>query len=291
MGKIMIIIDCNYICHKIKFALINAPLSVEGFKTEIIFGFLRQILVVAQEFPEEKTWVFAWDSRVNNRKAIYPDYKKKRLEKKTREEKELESIAYDQFTELRLYTLPSIGFKNIFIQKGYEADDIIASIVMLESYDKNKIIVSSDQDLYQLLPYESSIFDVKKKSLYTKKDFEQEYGIGPHRWAVIKAYAGCSSDNIKGIERVGEKTAIKYLNNQLKNTTMTQQRIESKEGQKIFNRNFPLVRLPLEGTNSFPIGLDRLTKKDFSDTFEKYRLNSFLQRKTWDNWETFFDLQ
>ena len=67
----------------------------------------------------------------------------------TPEEKEDLNQGYRQLNEFRMTVLPALGVKNIYIQTGYESDDLIASIVKNNS--GNFIIVTNDNDLYQLL--------------------------------------------------------------------------------------------------------------------------------------------
>ncbi|GAH00618.1 unnamed protein product, partial [marine sediment metagenome] len=83
----------------------------------------------------------------------------------------------------------------------------------------------------------------------------------PREWKLVKALAGCSTDGIPGVKGVGEKTAIKYLTSQLKETTKACQAIISKEGIKIFKRNLKLVALPFKGTNVFKLKKDKLSKE------------------------------
>ena len=125
----------------------------------------------------------------------------------TEEEEESNRIAYEQFDKLKL-VLPEMGFANVFEEKGYESDDIIASLVV--GSDERTVVISSDKDLYQLLNW-CNICDIKG-SVYTKNMFIREYKINPSGWKRVKSIAGCNTDNIKGVKGVGEKTAIKYLN-------------------------------------------------------------------------------
>ncbi|MFH1547636.1 MAG: hypothetical protein ABIC57_04060, partial [bacterium] len=70
-------------------------------------------------------------------------------------------------------------------------------------------------DLFQLLDY-CTLYNISTKTLTTKEEFERNYSISSRKWHLVKTIAGCSSDNVSGAKGVGEKTAIKYLNNELK---------------------------------------------------------------------------
>ena len=75
----------------------------------------------------------------------------------------------------------------------------------------------------------------------------------------MKAISGCSSDNITGIKGVGEKTAIKYLLGELKETTKTYKAIEEQK-EELWKKNGKLTKLPLEGTKVFEIKEDKVSK-------------------------------
>jgi len=286
----LLIIDSPALCYRAKFAMQKVELSFEEWKTEIIFNFLNQIMSLAKRF-ETNQFAFCWDSRKSFRRNLYPDYKRKRKENKTQEEKDLTIIAYEQFSRLRREVLPALGFKNNFIQTGLEADDIIASIVFLNTAHKQKpIIVSRDNDLYQLLLY-CDMFDFQTLKMMTDDLFIKEYNILSSLWNLVKATGGCSSDNVAGIEGVGEKTAIKYITHTLPSHHKTFKAIKSEEGQKIIKRNSPLVYLPFEGTKRFPIQRDKLYSKDFYNTFEKLGFKSFLTQETFNEWEERFCLK
>ena len=76
--------------------------------------------------------------------------------------------AFTQFEQLRKEILPRIGLVNNFHANGYEADDLIAKIVM--DNPGRGIICSSDEDLFQLLPY-ARMYNLGKKTLYYRRDF------------------------------------------------------------------------------------------------------------------------
>lgn len=285
----LLIIDSPALCHRAKFAMQKVELSFEEMKTEIIFNFLNQILSLAKRF-ETNQFAFCWDSRKSFRRDLYPDYKRKRREDKTQEEIDFTSLAYEQFHRLRREVLPALGFKNNFIQTGLEADDIIASIVFLNTLHKQKpIVVSRDNDLYQLLLY-CDVFDFQTLKMMTDNLFIKEHKILSSLWNLVKATSGCSSDNVAGIEGVGEKTAIKYITHTLPSHYKSFKAIKSEEGQKIIERNRTLVYLPFEGTKKFPIQKDKLYSKDFYDTFEKLGFESFLTQKNFREWEEQFNL-
>jgi len=277
------IVDCNYLCYRCMFGMLGVDLSAGDMETEVIFGFCKQLLSLSSKFPIT-TWTFAWDSRKSFRKQIYPDYKGNRRKDVPPKIMEIMEVAFPQFRQVRSELLPMMGFHNNFIQTGVEADDIIA--VICDTQKSPVVIISSDNDLHQLLTDKISMFNLKK--LYTKKDFEKEHGIPPKKWGLVKAIAGCSTDNVKGVPGVGVVKAIKYINGDMPERYKAFKKIE--ESETIIERNRHLVVLPFETEYKITVKQETLKSFDFIQAFEFYNFRSFLRRKTFQQWETNFKL-
>jgi 5'-3' exonuclease len=284
-----LIIDCCGIGYKIAYGM--PALSFNGSNTHIIFGFLRQILVLAEKFNSNQ-FIFCWDSRQSYRKMFYPGYKNRPGDPS---KADLIADAHRQFNILRDDILPTMGFRNVFMNTGYEADDLIAWICMRQPDDY--LIVSGDEDMLQLLEdgrgrYEVKIYDFKKERIITKADFVGKYGFEPMKWADVKGLAGCSSDTVPGIAGVGEETAVKYINDCLKDGKI-KEKIDSPEGKNAYQMSFHLVALPYPGDrpiNVPEIAEDKLYSLDFMDAFRQYGCGSFATGSTFQQWKDAFKL-
>lgn len=277
----MILIDSNSICHMAKHSLDS--LSWEEKKVGVIFGFLRQLLSLSKTCGENQ-FVFVWDaSSSTKRMDIFPDYKKARRKEKTIDEKQLDDITYSQFTEVRKYVLPKLGFKNNFKVDGFEADDLIAKICL--KYPKKQItIISTDEDLYQLLSDNVSLYSIRKKQFYTKEHLWKEYKITPDKWGEVKAIAGCSTDGVPGIPNVGEITACKYITKKLSPKLKSYRAI--KDSSHIIERNKKLVVLPFEGTPDIQIDPDGpLQLSCFINICQQYGFYSLMNEKSLPDWK------
>lgn len=280
-----LLIDSNAVCHRARHAMKSSNLSYDEMRTEVIFSFMNQLYTLAKTFDTNQ-FVFAWDSRESKRRKIYPGYKKRGKEK-TQEDIEFDELTLPQFDKIRCEVLPCLGFNNQFLKEGYEADDIIAALVM--KYKDKFTIVSRDNDLYQLLFY-ADMYDPQTKRTMTKKTFYQQFGVLPSKWAMVKAIGGCTSDKVKGVDRVGETTAIKYLRGQLKEGAKTLTAIE--ESQKLIESNLKLVKLPFAGMNgNFALSEDTLSVRKFTETFTKLGFRTFLSDREFQGWETLFQLR
>ncbi len=262
------LVDSNFLCYKAKITTGN--LQYNGVATGVMFGFISQLLTAAKKVQPHKI-VFTWDSKKSKRKEILPCYKEKRRENQTEEEKQEWEEAFEQFHQLRKEILPRIGFNNNFLQSGYESDDLIARYVF-DNDSEDVYIVTADDDMLQLL-HKAKIFNPAKDRIIGNKDFQNEYGIKPVDWAYVKMIAGCSSDNVPGIESVGEKTAIKYIRGDLKKSTKAYQKI--KEGKDKIEFNHQLVALPFKGTKSMKVEDNNFNMREFLRFCRDFGLNSF----------------
>ena len=254
-------------------------------ETGVIFGFLETIKNLSKKFSINK-FIFCWDSKKSKRREIYPEYKANRNVDKTETEHIEDNIAFKQFHDLRVSILPKLGFKNIFIQTGYESDDLIA--ILVRKILKSAIVVTTDDDLLQLLDC-CEIYNPRTKQLTTCETFESKYGVHPSMWPHIKSLAGCTSDNIKGIEGVGIIKALTFVEGKLPSGKIRDRILDS---TGILKRNIPLIKLPLEGT-VLPIiqGDEKFYIDNFIDVFEKYNFRSFLKKESFVQWRKLFRME
>lgn len=241
-----LIIDCNNLCARAHYGM--PPMVVDDRPTGAIYGFLRTVLDLKDQFAATGL-AFCFDRGESLRKKVLPGYKLKAKagENQTdpmRDKKHLDRQLY----ELRTDILPRIGMNNVFAVDGYEADDLAAAVCSHWAV-KYGVIVSSDKDLFQCLEdnhgKKIDQYDLGKKQLVTYHGFERHYGVMAQEWASVKAIAGCLSDNIPGVEGVGEKTAIKYVAGVLPRTHQSYRRI--RESARLIERNAALVTLPYVG--------------------------------------------
>jgi DNA polymerase-1 len=234
-------------------------LSYQGNATGVLYSFLGTVIQLQGKFNTNRA-VFCFDSKKSKRKVSTPTYKLKRTKDKIKTPEEQARLweLFSQIDGLRTRYLKQIGFRNILRQTGYEADDLVASVCKNLPGADRAIVISNDSDLLQLINSRVNVYDPQKQFLWTLKRFREQFGIrNPEDWAIVKAIAGCSSDEVKGIRGIGEKTAVQVLNLKLPVSSKKYQRIVSKEGIEIRKRNLPLVRLPFEGTKAFRLKKDQ----------------------------------
>lgn len=296
-----ILIDSSALCYQAAFADGMGDLSYNNAYTGVIYGFLRQLLSIS-EVMHSNQFVFCWDGPRSHcvRKKAFPGYKDREKSYTSEEDRKKWELNYAQFTKLRTDIIPSLGFVNSFYLPGFEADDIIGKIV--RSYYQDEwggfFVVSSDEDLYQLLD-DCVMYKLKKKVFYGAAQFAEEHGIAPRQWAEVKAIAGCNSDTVPGVPGVGEKTVIKYLRGELAHHLKTYERIvdnmdsdECSDTLVAFNRK--LVTLPhaeCPPIQLFEFRDHPLSYQQSVKVFQGNGFRSFLTGKHADAWRRMIEMR
>ena len=112
----------------------------------------------------------------------------------------------------QIATLISL-LKNLPVCQVYvgdcECDDVIGYLCKYTLRDENKVIVSSDQDYYQLLNDKTKIYRLGKKEVVEAKDVLPLTGVSAENYCLAKCLVGDSSDNIEGIKGAGFKSVAK----------------------------------------------------------------------------------
>lgn len=284
-----ILIDVSYLAHRARHALKN--MEYEDIPTGVLYGFFEQLFAACShpKLQSNRVALF-FDSRQSYRSRAYEPYKKKRRQDRTEEEVEQIKIMYKQVNALYKTILPSIGFP-VYKQTGLECDDLMAEAASSIEYNKKEkaILVTADGDMYQCIRSNVHFYDPGRDLYLTPETFLEKKQIESHRWALVKALAGCNSDNVEGLPGVGEKTAVKFLKLELPKHHKTYKLIESKEGREIAERNLELVELP--HTRTRPVGLTEpvYNKRAFMRFARRYGILSYLKNPKRRRWSNFFE--
>lgn len=269
-----LVLDCNNLCYRAFYAM--GRLSHEGKATGALYGVFRDILALRDVHATDHV-AFCFDHGKSIRTAVYPEYKANRHKNMTEEEEEAHESIKEQIDLLKTQYLKEIGFRNIFYKKGYEADDMIASACLNLNEDDEAIIVSTDKDMYQLLSKRVHIWNPKVGKMITRKSFIREYGIKPKQWVDVRSISGCSTDNIKGIAGVGDKTAIKFILGTLKPDCKLYDKIRLNFA--IRRENEPIVKLPFRSTPKVELVQERISESAWRALMEKLGMRSITKMK------------
>lgn len=205
--KKVVLVDGNNLLFRSYYATAyqgNFMKNKKGFPTNALYGFVNMINKIIND--ENPTYMLvAFDKGKTFRHDKYEDYKAGRIE--------MPNELKEQFPVAKKI-LTNLGIKWFEID-NYEADDIVGTMAKLidESNDYQGLIVSSDKDLLQLISDKVVMKLLKSKDyiMMTKETFFETYGLTPEKMIDIKALQGDASDNIPGVKGIGEKTALKLL--------------------------------------------------------------------------------
>lgn len=202
------VIDGHSLAYRAFFAL-----PVENFTTKdnqhtnAIYGFLSMLVnLIKAERPTHL--VIAFDtSRHSFRTDEYPEYKA------TRSETPQEFRGQIPLLQdcLAAMSIP------VLTKEGFEADDILATLSTQGAEQGYEVlVVSGDRDSIQLVNDDvtllyPSVQGVSQLKRYDPATVQERYGVRPEQYPDIAALVGETSDNLPGVPKVGEKTAVKWL--------------------------------------------------------------------------------
>lgn len=287
MGKIKLVLDGNNTAYRARSTVTLK--TKQGEDVSAIFGTLRilesylkptrggwknKILDAVQDARLNRTIGFdevitCWDGGKSQfRKSFYPEYKAHR-EKKRKEYTPEEQASYyaflDQMEEMH-EVLNMFGVRSLKV-KGWEADDLMCSVAKLKAPDDVVILVSTDRDMLQLVDENVYVWSPIKEVLVTPKNFAEFTGLTKDTYLTFRALVGDSSDNIIGIEGIGDKKGkdLMYKYKSLEGIKENQAVLsKSKVFIRIFendmaivNRNLKLMdlnKVPFEEIQDYVVG-------------------------------------
>ena len=203
----ILLIDGSSLAYRAFFSILDIERfkNKAGLHTNALFSFNRMLDGVLDQFKPTHVLVAFDKSGHTFRTEQYPEYKAGR--QKTPGE------FREQLPYFRVL-LDAYGIK-YYELLHYEADDILGTLAKAADPDDQVMIVSGDKDLTQLASDQVTVYITKKGvselEPYTPASIWDKYQLTPQQIIDLKGLMGDSSDNYPGIERVGEKTALKLL--------------------------------------------------------------------------------
>ncbi|MGI9825219.1 DNA polymerase I [Agromyces sp. Marseille-Q5079] len=204
----LLVIDGHSLAFRAFYALpVDSFTTRDGQHTNAIHGFLSMLLLLlANEKPTHLAVAFDV-SRASFRTREYPEYKGTRGET---------PVEFKGQVPLLQEALRAMGITTLE-KEDFEADDILATLAERGRADGYRVLlVSGDRDTIQLVNDDVTLLypntqGVSQLKRYDPAAVTERYGIRPEQYPDIAALVGESSDNLIGISKVGEKTAVKWL--------------------------------------------------------------------------------
>ena len=196
------------------FAMLQS-MNPQGHHTGGLVGFLRSLGFLMRTIdPTRIICVFDGQASSSSRKNIDPEYKANRNIKRITnwelfDDKEDEYASMTMQMHRLVEYLQCLPINLISIDK-IEADDTISYLAQKFGANNKKVtIVSSDKDFLQIVDENIEVYSPIKKKTYGKKEVQEELGMIPENYLIMKALLGDNSDNLTGIKGLGPKTLIK----------------------------------------------------------------------------------
>ena len=205
MKKTVMLIDGSSLIFRAFFALPNLS-NNDGVMTNGVYGFLTMYRNAFDKYKPDYVLVAFDRSSKTFRNDEYKDYKANR-------DKTPNELSY-QFGILK-DVLDSMGVKYTDLD-GFEADDIVGTYArMAKEAGDRAVLITGDRDYLQIVDDDILVYLTKKGVSdtveYTVDKIKEEYGITPKQLIDVKGLMGDKSDNIPGVDGIGEKRALDFI--------------------------------------------------------------------------------
>ena len=204
----LLVIDGHSLAFRAFYALpVDSFSTRDGQHTNAIHGFLSMLLLLLQNEKPTHLAVAFDISRQSFRTREYAEYKGNRGETPPE---------FRGQVPLLQDALKAMGIRTIE-KEDFEADDILATLATQASADGYRVLlVSGDRDTIQLVDDDVTLLYPNTQGVSQLKRYDtaaviERYGIRPEQYPDVAALVGETSDNLPGISKVGEKTAVKWL--------------------------------------------------------------------------------
>jgi DNA polymerase-1 len=243
----------------------------------IVYTFFRSFRALIEKMSPDKI-IVALEGKPQFRYDLYPEYKANR--------KFLDAKKQEEFADFRRQKAFIIDILSklpleLILHESYEGDDLIGTLVRKKYAQDDCIVVTGDSDFIQLLNDCSNvrIYNPIKKVWLKKPTVD---------YILWKSMVGDTSDNIKGIPRVGPKTADKVLSG---TPSLIASWLDAKPVRRsTVTRNEKLIRfadVPLGEVQHLEVEPNICFVKQ---SFEKMGFESMLTDKAWSKFKTTFDI-
>ncbi|MBM7504871.1 DNA polymerase I [Agromyces aurantiacus] len=204
----LLVVDGHSLAYRAFYALpVDSFSTRDGQHTNAIHGFLSMLLMLLRNEKPTHLAVAFDTSRQSFRTREYTEYKANRSQTPPEFKGQI-GLLKDALRAMRITVLE---------KEDYEADDILATLATrgkAAGYDV--LVVSGDRDTIQLVDDDVTLLYPNVQGVSQLKRYDAEavierYGVRPEQYPDVAALVGETSDNLPGITKVGEKTAVKWL--------------------------------------------------------------------------------
>ncbi len=311
--KKLVLIDSNAIIHRAYHALPKNMSTSTGKPTNAVYGYTTTLIKVLEDLKPDYIAATFDIGKATYRTQQFVDYKAHRVA--------ADQELYDQIPMVKelLETLKI----PVYEKEGYEADDIIGTIVskchscengnpetgcriksgMANDANLSIYIITGDKDLFQLLNGRIFVYWLKKglseSAIVDSKKIKEEFNLDPTDFIDLKALAGDPSDNIPGVPGIGPKTATTLLqkydtleNIYLKIIKSLEKTVAISNSKSLISNQFQILN-ELKINNSelyknLELGIKNLSDKDFISAAHNLQISPRILKLLINNMEQAF---
>jgi DNA polymerase I len=280
------VIDGHSLAFRAFYALpLDSFQNRDGQHTNAIHGFIAMLInLLTKEKPTHLAVAFDI-SRYSFRTREYPEYKGTRGSTPPEFQGQIPLLT----EALTAMSIPTVT------KEDFEADDILATLAKQGAAQGYRVlVVSGDRDAIQLIDDDVTLLYPSRQGVtdltrYDRDKVFERYGIEPHQYPDVAALVGETSDNLTGIDKVGEKTAVKWINlyGGLDGILEHADEIKGVVGEKLREQKDNAIRNrklnKLLNDVELPVGPDDLERRPIDEAavrtvFDKLQFRTLLER-------------
>lgn len=258
----LLIVDGSNLLFQMFFGMPARIVNERGKAIHGTLGFVGALLKIMRKTEPTHVVALFDGEHENERSALDADYKANRVDYSKVGEDE---SPFSQLSDVYA-ALDYLGVKHTETTV-FETDDVIAAYALTYGKDNEIVVSSFDSDFFQLVTENVSVFRYRgdKSVVCTPAYVKEKFGVSPCVYADFKSLVGDPSDNIRGAEKVGPKTAAALLNEfgSLENLISNAEYISKPSardsivsGAEKLATNYKIIKL--DGSAPLPFKLDEL---------------------------------
>lgn len=193
-----LILDGNNLAFRASYTP-HPPMFVNDVDISGVRQLIRMLVSYCKQFQPIGNIYMVWDKRIQKDVASFRKGYSEVDYKQTRDYDKHARVFEDM--DLAMGIVPALGIRNMF-PWSLEGDDVIAWLS--KNACERAVIVSSDNDLWQLITPQISCFEPTRKQLITVDNFEVYSPVPLQNYVLYKCIVGDVSDNVKGLNRYGK---------------------------------------------------------------------------------------
>mgnify|MGYP005841930983 CR=1 FL=1 len=233
--KRLLLVDGHHLAYRTFFAMTLT--TSRGEAVQMVYGFARSLLKALKEDGQAVAVVF--DAKAPSfRHEAYEAYKAGRAPAPEDFPRQLSQVK-------RLVDL--LGLVRLEVP-GYEADDVLGTLAKRAEREGMEVrILTGDRDFFQLISERISVL-LPDGTLVTPAYVLEKYGVPPERWVDFRALVGDPSDNLPGVKGIGEKTALRLLQEwgSVEDLLKNLNRVKPESIRRRIEENLEALRLSLD---------------------------------------------